>query len=74
MLDRLKGLRDAALQQVKQVRPANKGTQDNTRYLIGLDVGTEYIKALIGKVVEGGDIEVIGVGRARQGLDRKSVV
>ncbi|HSX15747.1 MAG TPA: cell division FtsA domain-containing protein [Candidatus Saccharimonadales bacterium] len=68
MLDRLKGLRDAALQQVKQVRPANKGTQDNTRYLIGLDVGTEYIKALIGKVVEGGDIEVIGVGRARQGL------
>ena len=34
-------------------------------YLVGLDVGTEFIKALIAKV-DGDDIEIVGVGRAKQ--------
>lgn len=34
-------------------------------YLVGLDVGTEFIKALIAKV-DGDDIEIVGVGRSRQ--------
>ena len=36
-------------------------------YLVGLDIGTEYVKALIAKI-EGEDIEIIGVGRAHQEL------
>lgn len=37
------------------------------KYLVGLDVGTEFVKALIARV-EGDELEVIGVGRARQSL------
>ncbi len=36
-------------------------------YLVGLDIGTEYVKALIAKV-DGEDIQIIGVGRAHQQL------
>jgi cell division protein FtsA len=36
-------------------------------YLVALDIGTEFIKALIGRVV-GNEVEIIGVGRAHQGL------
>ena len=46
------------------------------QYLVSLDIGTEYAKALIGKVVNHTDsagkqnqvIEIIGVGRQRQRL------
>lgn len=39
------------------------------QYLVGLDIGTEYIKALIGKVSpDDGTIEIIGVGRRHQNL------
>jgi len=38
-------------------------------YLVGLDIGTEFVKALVGKVNEAdGTVDIIGVGRARQGL------
>jgi cell division protein FtsA len=37
------------------------------QYLVALDIGTEFVKALIGQVV-GDTIEVIGVGRQRQRL------
>jgi cell division protein FtsA len=36
-------------------------------YLVALDVGTEFVKALIGRVT-GDEIEIIGVGRAHQDL------
>lgn len=36
-------------------------------YLVALDTGTEFVKALIGRVV-GNEVEVIGVGRAHQAL------
>ncbi|MEI9914026.1 MAG: cell division FtsA domain-containing protein [Candidatus Saccharibacteria bacterium] len=40
------------------------------QYLVGLDIGTEYVKALIGKVSpdEPGNLEIIGVGRYHQSL------
>ena len=63
MLDRLKGIKDAALSRVKS---ANAPT-DNTRYLVALDIGTEYVKALIGRVA-GNEVEIIGMGRAHQSL------
>lgn len=36
-------------------------------YLVALDIGTEFVKALVGRVV-GNDVEIIGVGRAHQEL------
>jgi cell division protein FtsA len=63
MLDKFKGLKTAAMNRVQASKPAT----DDTRYLIGLDIGTEFVKALIGRVVDG-EIEIIGVGRAHQGL------
>ncbi len=63
MLDKFKGLKDAALSKIQ----TTKAPVDETRYLVGLDIGTEYVKALVGRVVDG-KIEIIGVGRAHQGL------
>ncbi len=39
----------------------------NEQYVVALDVGTEFVKALIGKVT-GSSVEIIGVGRAHQQL------
>lgn len=39
----------------------------NDQYLVALDIGTEFAKALIAKV-KGDELEVIGVGRASQSL------
>ncbi len=61
MLDRLKGLKSAVVTRGK----SNK--QPDEQYLVGLDIGTEFVKALIGKIV-GDGVEVIGVGRAHQEL------
>ncbi|HVU59438.1 MAG TPA: cell division FtsA domain-containing protein [Candidatus Saccharimonadales bacterium] len=38
------------------------------QYLVALDIGTEFIKALIGKVSDDGSVEIIGAGRQHQGL------
>lgn len=42
-------------------------TPDADPYLLSLDIGTEFVKALICQV-EGADAKVIGVGRQHQGL------
>lgn len=44
-----------------------KSKGDDGEYLVGLDIGTEYVKALIAKV-DGTEAEIIGVGRAHQSL------
>ena len=62
MLNRLEGLKDKALKQVKS-RTGKKGG----RYIVALDIGTENVKALIGKLVDD-EVEIVGVGRAHQGL------
>lgn len=58
MLSKLKRL-------ANQRSKASEG--DKSKYVIGLDIGTENVKALIGEV-KGDEIEVIGVGRAHQDL------
>lgn len=60
MLGKLKTLRPASL--LKR----SKG-KDKIDYLVGLDIGTEYVKALIARV-SGDKLEVIGVGREHQSL------
>ncbi|MFZ2495004.1 MAG: cell division FtsA domain-containing protein, partial [Candidatus Saccharimonadales bacterium] len=45
-----------------------KKSAQNDDVIVGLDIGTEFVKALIARV-DGDDIEIIGVGRARQAVD-----
>lgn len=42
-------------------------SRSDTEYLLGLDIGTEYVKALIAKI-SGDQIEIIGVGKTHQQL------
>src|SRR5665213_120160 len=49
---------------IKSARSKRKTSED---YLVALDIGTEYVKTLIGRVV-GNGVEIIGVGRAHQSL------
>lgn len=41
--------------------------KDNDDYLVALDIGTEFVKALIARVKDD-DLEIIGVGRTRQDM------
>lgn len=60
-LDRLKDLQAT-------VKAKTSGDKDpDEQYLVALDIGTEYVKALIGVVTDDG-AEIIGVGRTHQGL------
>jgi cell division protein FtsA len=45
---------------------AKRGAPEE-QYLVGLDIGTEYVKALIGRVT-GDGLEIIGMGRTHQSL------
>jgi len=48
---------------------AGKPGKASEQYLVALDIGTEFVKALIGRVGQAeGTVEIIGVGRAHQGL------
>lgn len=57
------------LDKFKKIKvPKNKVPRfKQERYIVGLDIGTEYVKALVAKVV-GNQAEIIGVGRAHQSL------
>ncbi|HVW23234.1 MAG TPA: cell division FtsA domain-containing protein [Candidatus Saccharimonadales bacterium] len=53
----------------ERVRSRTGGKAKGDNYLVALDIGTEFVKALIGKVnPSDGSIEIIGVGRQHQGL------
>lgn len=60
MLDKIKKLKQAAAD-----KSPTKVSSD--RYIVALDVGTEFVKALIAKMTSDG-AEIIGAGRAHQGL------
>lgn len=66
MLDKLKGVSNSAIAK-NLTRKLKKGQDSGDQYIVALDIGTENVKALIGEVV-GDSIEIIGVGRAHQGL------
>ena len=47
----------------------DRAAKQGDEYLVALDVGTEFVKALIGKANnEDGTVEIIGMGRQHQGL------
>src|ERR1700681_2890707 len=51
---------------VQKARGKSKGADD--QYIVALDVGTEFVKALIARVVNGDEAEIIRVGRQHQSL------
>ncbi len=62
MLSKIKNLKAAVQSKVKSGQ-----SQPSGRYVVGLDIGTEFVKALVAKI-DGDKAEIIGVGRAHQGL------
>ncbi|MFZ1360444.1 MAG: cell division FtsA domain-containing protein [Candidatus Saccharimonadales bacterium] len=44
---------------------ASRKQADENEYIVGLDIGTEFVKALIAKV-DDDSLHIVGVGRARQ--------
>lgn len=61
-LGKLKQLKTSALESVK-----NHQTRKGEKYIVALDIGTENVKALIGRVIDD-EVEIIGAGRAHQSL------
>lgn len=73
MLDKFKTVSQKALAKASTTAKqaaANAKQQPEDQFLVALDVGTEYVKALIGRVAadKPGEIEIIGVGRQHQNL------
>lgn len=75
MLDKLKNMGQGLVSKVtdKAAEVNNKAGQraqaaEGEQLVVALDVGTEYVKALIGRVTDGDTVEIIGVGRAHQEL------
>ena len=48
-----------------KLRAAAAKHEPDENYIVGLDIGTEFVKALIARV-DGESLEIVGVGRARQ--------
>lgn len=75
MLDKLKTIGQSVASKV-----ADKASEVNSKvsqrakaneedqHVVALDIGTENVKALIGRVSEDGSVEIVGVGRAHQEL------
>lgn len=63
MLESLKNVKD----KIQLPKAEGKKGQPVEKYLVALDIGTENVKALIGRIV-GDEVEIIGVGRAHQEL------
>jgi cell division protein FtsA len=60
MLNKVKSLKDTVTSKAKRLSGGG-------RFVVGLDIGTEYVKALVARI-SGNEIEIIGAGRAHQGL------
>ncbi|HZP55500.1 MAG TPA: cell division FtsA domain-containing protein [Candidatus Saccharimonadales bacterium] len=63
ILDKAKALKS----KIPKVKPTSSRSKPLGEYLVALDIGTEFVKALIGRIV-GNEVEIIGVGRAHQEL------
>lgn len=55
---------DMILDKIKKALPAPSAGDS---HIVALDIGTEFVKALIARI-DGEDLQIIGVGRAHQGL------
>jgi cell division protein FtsA len=68
MLDKAKTLSHSLKGKIpKSTSSSARAKQPRGEYIVALDVGTEFVKALVGQVI-GSEVEIIGVGRAHQEL------
>jgi cell division protein FtsA len=67
MLNKAKNLGQTLKEKVPKSGAASARGSAGGEYMVALDVGTEFVKALIGRVT-GDEVEIIGVGRAHQEL------
>ena len=44
------------------------------RYLVGLDVGTSKVAAIVGEIMDDGNLDIIGIGLAESKGIRRGVV
>ncbi|HUD03194.1 MAG TPA: cell division FtsA domain-containing protein [Patescibacteria group bacterium] len=58
------------LEKLKQIKKPKKEAKSssNERLIVALDIGTEFIKALVTRIDEDNQLEILGVGRAHQSL------
>ena len=63
MLDKIKQIKSATLSRVSARQSATA-----QKHIVALDIGTEYVKALIGRVEKDGTVNIIGAGRQHQSL------
>ncbi len=65
-----KNLAQIALDKASKKSNSIRNKRAKEQYLVGLDIGTEYVKALIAKtsIANPGTLEIIGVGRQHQAL------
>ena len=74
MLKKFKNASTSVAQRAKQgaakasEKAKAKAGKQGEQHLVALDIGTEFVKALIAEVGKDGSIEIIGVGRAHQSL------
>jgi cell division protein FtsA len=67
MLNKAKNLGQSLKDKVPKGTGGSRRGEPGAEYMVALDVGTEFIKALVGRVT-GDEVEIIGVGRAHQSL------
>ena len=74
MLDKFKDLSKTALSRASDVASRAGASaskikpQEEAQHIVALDIGTEYVKALIARANPDGNIDIIGVGRSHQKL------
>lgn len=74
MLQKFKSVSAKAAQKAKagankaSAAARTKAGKQGEQYLVALDIGTEFVKALIGQLHDNGTVEIIGVGRQHQRL------
>lgn len=67
MLNKAKTLGHSLKDKIPKKGAVSLRGEPGGEYLVALDVGTEFVKALVGRVT-GDEVEIIGVGRAHQEL------
>lgn len=68
VLNKLKQISTKAKSGVTRLSSAMaKRAETQSQHIVALDIGTEFVKALVGKI-DGDNLSIIGVGRQRQGL------
>lgn len=65
MLDKIARVKDTVVSKTRALK--DRAEKSTDRYIVGLDVGTENVKVLIGRV-NGSNVDIIGVGKSHQGL------